>query len=169
VNPTRTRAGLALSAAVVAVVLFTPAAADAHAVGAEPKLVDGRLQVDAFYDDDSPAEDAKISVTDAAGNVVAEGKTDDKGRWSCPAPPPGKYGIKVDAGAGHRAVVKFTVPDPAAPAAGGPPVSDGPTRAEFTGPVRYVWAAVGLLAIGGGTWVAMRVLRGRSATAGDGR
>jgi hypothetical protein len=32
-------------------------------------------------------------------------------------------------------------------------------RSEFTGPMRLVWALVGLAAIGGATWVALRLVR----------
>jgi nickel transport protein len=119
--------------------------ARAHALGAECKVVGGRVEVEAYYDDDTPARDAKVSVRDAAQKVIVEGRTDERGCWSFPQPAAGKYEVVVDAGAGHRATVKVTVTgDPPA----GPPqvVSDGPTREEFT---RTPWlkVAIGLAAI----------------------
>jgi nickel transport protein len=135
--------------------------ASAHALGAECKLRGGRVEVEGYYDDNTPARDARVTVRDAAGQTVADGRTDDKGRWSFPAPEPGRYHVIVDAGAGHRAVVSVTVPEAASapptftstPDAGpGPPaetvISEGPGRAEFT---RVPWTkiAIGFAVIAG--------------------
>lgn len=160
------------------VLLASPAVADAHAVGVEARLKDGRVIVEAFYDDDTAAGDARVVVTDPDGKVAVEGKTDKDGKWSFPAPPAGKYKVTVDAGAGHRAAVSLTIPAaPPTPAPGeqaadsGPvsspsiatdgelTVSEGPTRSEFTGWRRFAWAAAGLAVIGGGTWALTRLLR----------
>jgi nickel transport protein len=149
------------------VVLAIPETADAHAIGAEAKLKGETVSVEAFYDDNTPAADAKINVTDQAGVAIGEGRTDAKGVWTFPAPPPGQYKIAVDAGAGHRTSVALTIP--AAVATPGPPgdepvtVSEGPTRTEFTGPMRLLWATIGLAIIGGGTWVLTRVMRALKA------
>jgi hypothetical protein len=149
------------------VVLALPAVADAHAIGVEAKLKGGTVTVEAFYDDNTPAADARIIVTDPAGVAIGEGKTDAKGVWTFSAPPPGQYKVAVDAGAGHRASVALSIPT----GSGSPPstpgaeegesvtVSEGPTRYEFTGPMRLVWATIGLAIIGGGTWVLARVVR----------
>src|SRR5207237_711681 len=153
--------------AAVALVLVAGFAgpAAAHAIDAEAKLKDGTVTVEAFYDDNTPAENATVTITDPGGKVVAEGKTDARGVWAFPAPPPGKYNMVVDAGAGHRKTKELTIPAGKPPAttpaqstpAAAPPadrpgeeltVSDGPTRSEFTGPMRLVWAAAGLLVIG---------------------
>lgn len=131
-----------------------PTAADAHAVGAEARLKGDRVEVDAYFDDDTPADDAAVVVTDAGGKNVAAGRTDARGQWSFPTPPGGEYKVAVDAGGGHRVTVALTVP--AAPLGAGSVVSGGPTRAEFTGPMRFVWSAVGLAVIGVGT----RAIRG---------
>lgn len=159
------------------VVLVIPAVADAHALGAEAKLKDGRVTVEAFYDDDTPAADAKVVVTDPDGKVVAEGTTDKAGKWSFAALPAGKYKVVVDAGAGHRATVTLTIPESHRPvqpqeadphttgepgaSAGGEEVvvSEGPTRSEFTGWRRLAWAVAGVVVIGGGTFALGRLLR----------
>src|SRR5262245_50468112 len=148
--------------------------AAAHALDAEAKLKDGAVRVEAFYDDDTPAENATVTVTDAGGKVVAEGKTDARGVWTFPAPPPGKYNMVVDAGAGHRKSKELLIPAATTPheppqATTPPPavdhpgeemtISEGPTRSDVTGPMRLVWAAAGLVAIGLGTWLLTRVLR----------
>jgi nickel transport protein len=173
------RSGHVLGGFVVAgwLVLVIPAVAHAHALGAEAKLKDGKVTVEAFYDDDTPATDAKVVVTDSDGKLVAEGKTDKVGKWSFSAPPAGKYKVVVDAGAGHRATVTLTVPEsprPVQPETAGRPapgspvasvggeevvVSEGPTRSEFTGWRRLAWAVAGLVVIGGGTFALSRLLR----------
>ncbi len=156
-----------------AVVLLSPLLATrpaaAHGLGAECKLRDGRVQVEAYFDDDTVAADARIVVRDAAQNITAEGRTDAKGLWSFAAPAAGLYRVTVDAGAGHRTTVRIRVPAPAeesaattsaasgecdcckgnnaaSPTFGGPVISEGPRRAEFT---RFPWLKVvlGLTAI----------------------
>lgn len=139
-------------------------------------MKDGKVTIDAYYDDDTPATDAKVSLTDAGGKVVLEGRTNETGRWSFPAPAPGKYRVVVDGGAGHRTTVSLAIPAPVHPSAQPTSavspgsaaeeanseaiaVSEGPTRSEFTGWTRTFWAVIGLLAIALGTWVSMRLLR----------
>lgn len=114
----------------------------AHNLGAECKLVGDRVQVEAYFDDDTPARDAKITVRTTDGQSLAEGRTDDKGCWSFARPAAGRYEIVVDAGAGHRAVVKVTVPGEAEGLALAPTrVSEGQAREEFT---RTPWLKVGI-------------------------
>jgi nickel transport protein len=161
---------VALLAGLVTLLSARPAAA--HGLGAEAKLKGNTAEVAAFFDDDTPAIGARVTVKDEAGKTVAEGKTDEKGRWAFPRPTAGKYRLTVDAGAGHRARVALTVPAagvadsgaaPSGPADDGPcdccaaddgPVSDGPTREEFT---RTRWGRIGLglalIAAFAGAWV----------------
>jgi hypothetical protein len=223
-------------------VLGVPATVEAHALGAEAKLKNGKVTVEAFYDDDTPAGGATIVVTGADGQSVAEGKTDERGRWTFDAPPAGRYKVAVRSRDEHKATVALVIPDtgkpawfkltdqsldalrrekvpetvlahlstlknkvlrrdeferalafllspeekeqffnpilnrarePAPPARPGEPtdstaplapdegvtVSEGPTRSEFTGPRRLVWAIVGLVIIGGATWAVLRLVR----------
>jgi hypothetical protein len=106
--------------------MFSVNSASAHALGAECNLRDGRLELEAYFDDDTAARDASVRLLDAGENVVAEGRTDDEGRWSYPAPAPGRYRVVVDAGAGHRTQLRLTIPkaDPPAESA----ISEGPSR-----------------------------------------
>ncbi|HEY8505923.1 MAG TPA: carboxypeptidase-like regulatory domain-containing protein [Gemmataceae bacterium] len=132
----------------------------AHEVGAECTLRDGRVEVVAYFDDDTPARSAKVRVLDGRRETLAEGRTDEEGRWSFPAPPAGKYRVVVDAGAGHLAEVGVTVPpavaSPGVPGAAprvpeeGRTVSDGPTREEFTSfPWREVILGLAVITLGG--------------------
>ena len=146
------------SAFILAGLLALPATVSAHGLGADAKLADGRVVVEAYYDDDTPAADADVSVVDESWQSIAAGKTDTAGRWSFPAPPSGSYKVVVDAGAGHRAKVTLTVPAVPVESAS---LSDGPTRAAFTGPQKWLWAAVGLAMIAGGTWLARVMLTSR--------
>jgi hypothetical protein len=158
----------------VLMLALVPAAASAHGVGVEAKLKGDTVRVEGYFDDDTPAADAKVAVTDTAGTVIAEGKADKKGAWSFPVPPAGKYTVTLDAGEGHLAKTTVTIPPRPAPpptvTGEKPPeaspveqevvVSDGLTRAETTG-VRRLWMAalgVGVIALltGGGWFLAQR-------------
>jgi nickel transport protein len=136
---------------ILGVGLGIPHSAWAHALGAECSLKDGKVQVETFFDDDSPAIGARVQVTDEQDKIVAEGKTDALGLWSFPAPAAGKYVVIVDAGAGHRARTPITVPagQTAPQPDTSPPInatlSDNPRRAEFT---RFPYLKVGLGAAG---------------------
>jgi carboxypeptidase family protein len=124
--------------AAVAVSLFAGTrSARAHALGAECKVRGNQVVVEAYFSDNTAAQDARVSVRDAANREIASGKTDSDGRWSFPVPPTGRYEVVVDAGLGHRKAVSLTIDSPskATPASSNQsqaPVSDGPTRTEFT-------------------------------------
>jgi len=122
---------------------LTPTPAFAHDLGVTAKLDVGRLHVEAYFDDDAPARNARVTVADSQQVVVAEGRTNSDGHWSMAAPAGGTYLIVVDAGDGHRTARRLVVPlgDAAARV-----VTDGPTRGEFTR-TRWVGLAIGLLLI----------------------
>ncbi|HVK13982.1 MAG TPA: hypothetical protein VM597_34890 [Gemmataceae bacterium] len=89
----------------------TPAFAHKLIVQAGPK--GDRLRIEAYYEDDTPADDAKVALLQGE-TVVAEGKTDDKGVWLCPLPAAGTYEVKV-LSVGHvgRTTVEIAGPPPA--------------------------------------------------------
>jgi nickel transport protein len=154
----------------------------AHALGAECKVRGDRVEVEAYYDDDTPARNARVTVLGAGQETVAQGRTDARGRWTFPIPAAGSYQVVVNAGAGHLTKIQITVPAgsrPAAPGAGLPggedpdreisadaaPVvlSEGPSRAAFT---RFPWLKVGIGlgvigVLGLAAWLARRTV-GRS-------
>src|SRR5262249_53707745 len=66
----------------------------------ECKVRENRLRVEAFYDDDTPAQQAKIVVKNDRKEIVAEGFTDERGNWSCDAPSAGEYSIRAES-VGH--------------------------------------------------------------------
>lgn len=129
--------------------LLLAGTADAHSVGGEARLRDGKVHVEGFFEDDTPAAEAKVLVEDADGMPITEGRLDAKGRWSFPAPAPGRYRVIIDAGGGHRARLSVRIPAPAptpapAPATAAeeaPVVSEGATRQEHT---HVPWRRLGI-------------------------
>ena len=118
--------------------LVAAAPVSAHAISAECQIRKDRVELEAYFNDDTPARHAKVVVTNSDQKAFAEGMTDDYGRWSFPTPRAGRYAVTVDAGDGHRVVVSLTVPaTPGDAMAAG----DGPSREEFT---RTPWLGVGL-------------------------
>ena len=123
----------------------------AHDIGAQAKLHEGKVTLEAYYDDDTAASEAKVRVTDPSGTIVQTGTTNDKGIWIFPAPPAGKYRVTVDAGGGHRASIDLTIPVGASavpvekPTVSAPEpkqtISSGPSREEFT---QFPWLRLGM-------------------------
>ena len=74
----------------------------AHAVGLSCKVLEKSVRVEAYFTDDTPAMDALIVVKNEHGDIIIQGRTDEKGDWSFDRPPAGRYEVSVDAGAGHR-------------------------------------------------------------------
>lgn len=146
--------------------LALPALAPAHAVGVEAKLVGDAVRIEAFFDDDTPAEGAKVAVHDGANALIAEGKTDATGGWAFAVPPAGKYTVRVDAGDGHATTTVVTVPPH--PVADATAISAGASRAAFTGWQRWAAAAVGLAGIAAGTVAVRRRLRATAARSARG-
>lgn len=107
----------------------------------------GGVRLEAFFDDDTPAEKAKVRL-EQNGKLLAEGVTDTKGLWNHAALPGGEYLVIVDAGAGHRAEKRFTAGSAAPPSTTPAPE---PTREEMTR-FPYGKVAIGLVVI---AWAAV--------------
>ncbi len=139
----------------LALVVVSPACA--HNLGFECKLRADRLELEAYYSDDTPARRAMVTVEDSSGQLVDKGQTDHEGKWSCPLPRPGRYQIVVDAGDGHRKQELVTVPE-RGPVSQKRIAGDGPSREEFT---RTPWLklAVGLAMIAIGSAALLAILR----------
>lgn len=87
-----------------------PAHAFAHKLIVDPRIKGERLHVEAFYEDETPAQQAKIIVLNG-DTVVAEGRTDEKGVWSCPKPFAGTYLVKAES-LGHAAKETLVIAEP---------------------------------------------------------
>jgi hypothetical protein len=96
----------------VLVLIFATATVGlAHDLGIEVSLRVDRIDVEVFYDDGSPAAQARIRVINVDQSIVFEGKADPEGRWHCPRPQPGSYLVTANAGDGHRQTVRLIVPE----------------------------------------------------------
>lgn len=148
----------------IGLVACLPATAFAHKLHAEWKQVNLRIEVEAFFSDDTPAQEARVEVLDAEKNVVAVGKTDEKGKCSLRAPQPGKYDLVVDAGAGHREQVAIRVVGTLPPPEERQSSGSSPSRGELT---RFPWEklAIGcgiISLVGGAWWLSRRAASSRS-------
>jgi hypothetical protein len=123
--------------------LLTCQGARAHDLGATARLERGRVFVEAYFDDNTTPRNAHIAVTTSDGTVVTEGRSDENGRWSFAAPPPGEYQLTIDAGAGHKTTISLTIPGE-----GTGPITHGPPRSEFTR-TRWLGLGIGILLIAG--------------------
>jgi len=117
----------------------------AHKLIVDPRIKGDRLQVEAFYEDDTPAQQAKITVLNG-DTVVAEGRTDEKGVWSCPKPIAGSYLVKAES-LGHAAKETLVIADPK-PKVGTPIVvvhdSDSQADEDRAAKIRTPWNRIGL-------------------------
>jgi len=98
--------------AALAVVGATASPAYAHDLKLVVSFTATEVKFVAAYDDDTPAEEAKITLSTAEGVEIAKGMIDAKGMWATPLPPPGKYVVVVRDG-GHRDRKEFTINPPA--------------------------------------------------------
>lgn len=135
-------------------------AAPAHGLGAQCKLRGGRVELEAYYDDDTPAARARVRILDVEGQVAVEGFTDAEGKWSFPRPQPGRYRVVVDAGAGHRTEQNMTIPNQGDVGLGAAstPISEGPSREQFTRfpLVNVLIGLIAILAFGLAAWIGLR-------------
>lgn len=92
------------------ITLLMSGTASAHGLGVEAKLQNGRVQLLAFFDDDTPASESTVTVESDDGVRLAEGRTDARGLWHFPRPKPGTYRVTVDVGDGHRTKIQLTIP-----------------------------------------------------------
>jgi hypothetical protein len=138
--------------------LGAAAHADAHGLDALCKFNGDRVELEAYFDDDTPARQADVSVKDAAGQIVAQGQTDAAGHWSFARPVPGVYHVIVDAGAGHRKRMELTIPRDSESSEADTAVENPAQRTDFT---RRHWPqlAMGLAIIAGLGLVAWGLLR----------
>src|SRR4051794_2381438 len=141
------------------VLLAGSSPAFAHHLLSTAKLVGDRLRVEAYYDDDTPAQEARVTVRQD-DRVVTEGRTDEKGVWTCPRPEPGTYTVRV-VSVGHAAEPATVVVGEPEPTPAVEPVPDERARRTYT-----PWGRLAAgLAVIGGLWVAWLISRRAMARA----
>ena len=95
----------------IAVAGLTPGRADAHDLQLKVQVHPDKLRIVAGFDDETPAEDATVTIVAANGSMVAGGTTDERGVCELPLPGRGKYTARV-ASIGHTDAVEFEVAEP---------------------------------------------------------
>jgi hypothetical protein len=99
---------LVLAIAATSSVLLAPAIAFAHDMNAKVEVHADSVYVLAYFDDDTPAEFAAVSVADADGTEFLTGKMNERGEWTFAKPAPGQYTLTAKS-TGHVATVVFRV------------------------------------------------------------
>jgi hypothetical protein len=89
----------------VAIVAW-PGTAAAHDLRTKVNAETETVRVEAWFDDGTPAAEAKVRVTNGQGELIASGQTDERGFWSFPRPGLGTYLIVTEE-AGHRDTVRL--------------------------------------------------------------
>ncbi|VTR90773.1 Uncharacterized protein OS=Thermovibrio ammonificans (strain DSM 15698 / JCM 12110 / HB-1) GN=Theam_1524 PE=4 SV=1: CarboxypepD_reg [Gemmata massiliana] len=138
-----------LAISVTAGALFASSSARAHDMNATVKVEPTSVRVEVFFEDDLPAELAKVIVTSSAGAEVVTGTTDDRGVWTFPTPVPGEYTLTAKC-IGHTTTVQFSV----AGSPEAPPVSYTGERLNKT--VGLTIGVGGLLGVSAVFWLLRR-------------
>lgn len=99
----------------VAAVGLSQSRASAHDLQARVTLHPHAINVEAWFSDDTPAQEAKVTIIDAGKNTVLSGQTDDTGVCKLPELGTGKYTAIVEL-IGHRDTVEFEIAETASEA-----------------------------------------------------
>ena len=130
----------------ISFVLAAALPAFAHRLHVDPTIVDDQVRVEVYYDDDTPAQQTKVTIKHGEV-VIAEGRTDEKGVWTCAKPMAGSYVVYAES-VGHTAKIDLVVRDPNAPAiesAPIPPPDSDDREAKTRTPWRRLGMGVGLI------------------------
>ncbi len=121
-----------------------------HKLCAKLDIQGDKIIVEAWYDNDIPAEKAKVTLLQQK-KTLAEAMTDERGMCTFTIPPSGDYLLDISAGGGHRTEIAFAL--------GAETVAEaGDTKAGVSSK-RWWGATVGVLLIVIATVLARRVLK----------
>jgi hypothetical protein len=135
------------------VLLIGSSPAFAHQLHVTARLDGDRVRVEAYYSDDTPAQEARITISNG-DQIVAEGQTDEKGVWTCVRPKPGSYAVKAQS-VGHAAENSLTISESSAPPPTEPPADDERKQRTKT-PWPRLAAGLGMI---GGMFIAWLIVR----------
>jgi len=116
--------------------------ASAHGLSAEAKLIGKTVYVTAYFDDDSPAAEAEVTILDSQQKVLRISKTDRDGKCEFEVPAVERCRIIVDAGGGHLARMWLNIPPETDEAIRD--LTPGRSRDDFAGSGRIYRAGLGL-------------------------
>jgi hypothetical protein len=91
------------------IIVGAPGRAAAHDLKATVKLLPDAVVVEAGFNDDTPAEGARVTILNDSGTEVASGRTDERGVCRLSELGAGKYTAIVQDPTGHRDEVPFEV------------------------------------------------------------
>jgi nickel transport protein len=94
-----------------AIVAGFPGLASAHDLRAVMRVLPDGVVLEAGFDDDTPAQGARVVILNSAGVEIASGTTDERGLCPLPKIAAGRYTATVES-AGHRDEVSFEVAAP---------------------------------------------------------
>jgi len=97
-----------LAIATVSVVAVFGNQAAAHDLQGRVTLLPDSIKVEAWFNDDTPAQEARVAIIFANGIEVTSGKTDDKGVCLLNKINPGRYKAIIEL-IGHRETIPFEV------------------------------------------------------------
>lgn len=103
-----------------------------HGLLIDVRVDKAHLIVEAYFDDDTPAVDAEARLEKPSGEILAQGKTDQRGTWRTLRPEPGTYQVSVNAGLGHKATKKVVISAAMEVALNQPPSGAGPRGTPHT-------------------------------------
>ena len=101
---------------VVACLLLTHSSAFAHKLLVTTRVEGNEVRVDVYYEDDSPADGAKMQLLQGE-QLLAEGRANDEGKWAIPRPGAGLYVLRAEH-YGHVILEPVAIPATDDPAAG---------------------------------------------------
>lgn len=127
-------------------------------MGVEVRLKNNQILIEVFFHDNSPAPGSLVTIENEAGEKILSEKTDKEGKLQAPVPPPGKYKILVNDGAGHLSSTPLIIPklNPADTNNQNILVSKSPDRNQF---IQTPWLGivVGLATIAALGFIASRL------------
>ena len=135
----------------------------AHRLLLTCKVAGDTVHVEAYYEDDTPAQNARVALL-LAEKIITSGRTDERGVWVCPKPTGGDY-LVLARTEGHTAKENLLIPSEQNELTT-PENSEVEVQSERVAKTQTQWwrLGLGLLVISLGYWV-WRRLQGRSASA----
>ncbi|MCS6863730.1 MAG: carboxypeptidase-like regulatory domain-containing protein [Gemmataceae bacterium] len=147
--------GFVVGIVAVTGVPLTASVAQAHKLFADVK-VGPSIQLLAYFEEDAPAEYAQVTVTDATGQTIFTGQTDERGLLQFPKPAPGAYTLRVQC-IGHTAKVLLEVPAESGPeGAAAEPVPQLFTEKRVDSAARLALGVGILLGVSWFSWLMLR-------------
>lgn len=100
--------GIVLVISVMCGVVLTPRESFAHGLFTSVEVRKDVVHIEVYFDEDMPAEYAKVVVTNTTGVSYGAGFANENGVFTIPLPEPGEYVVEADC-EGHKVRLNFSV------------------------------------------------------------